>query len=42
MMNFLAYADGSSDLLEIAETIDIDVAECAEIAKRLLTHGLIE
>lgn len=35
IMNFLAYADGSSDLLEIAETIDVDMAECAEIAKHL-------
>jgi len=42
MLNFMAYADGDSDLIEIAETIDVDVLDCAEIAERLLEHGLIE
>ena len=41
-LNFLAYADGESDLLGIAETIDIDVLDCAEIAERLLAQGIIE
>jgi aminopeptidase-like protein len=35
MMNFLAYADGDRDLLEIAERIDVDVLDCAAIAERL-------
>lgn len=42
MMNLLAYADGVMDLLEIAEIIDADVMECADIAERLLGHGLLE
>jgi aminopeptidase-like protein len=40
--NLLAYADGKIDLIEIAETINADVAECAAIARRLEEHGLLE
>jgi aminopeptidase-like protein len=39
--NFLAYADGKLDLLQMAKAIDIDFFQCAEIAKTLLRHGLI-
>lgn len=42
MLNLLTYADGEVDLLEIAEIIDADVMECAEIASRLERHGLLE
>jgi aminopeptidase-like protein len=42
MMNVLAYADGESDLLELAETIGADVLDCAEIAATLVAHGLLE
>ena len=41
MMNFLAYADGQRDLIEIAEIIGSDVLKCAEIASTLLKHGLL-
>lgn len=42
IMNFLAYADGSADLLEIADTIGIPATEAAEIATRLLAAGVLE
>jgi len=42
MMNLLAYADGDTDLLGIAATIGIDILECAEIAKGLEEHGLLQ
>ncbi len=42
MMNLLTYADGNSDLLKIAEIIDVDVLDCAEIAARLEKHGLLK
>ena len=42
MMNLLAYADGESDLLAIAETIGADPGECEAIAESLRSHGLLE
>jgi aminopeptidase-like protein len=42
MMNLLAYADGESDLLTIAETIGAGVGECETIAETLRSHGLLE
>ena len=42
MMDLLAYADGEVDLLEIADIIDADIMECAEIAEKLEKHGLLE
>jgi aminopeptidase-like protein len=42
MMNVLAYADGTRDLLEIADTIGAPGPECAAIAATLLDHGLLE
>ena len=42
MMDLLTYADGNSDLLKIAEIIDVDVLDCAEIAGRLEQHGLLK
>jgi aminopeptidase-like protein len=41
MMNLLAYADGKSDLLGIAEIINSDVLACARIASKLAEHGLL-
>lgn len=41
MMNLLAFADGRSDLLQIAEKIDADAFECATIADKLLAHDLL-
>ena len=41
MMNFLAYADGQHDLLDIAETIGADFMRCAEIAGTLHRHDLL-
>jgi aminopeptidase-like protein len=42
MLDLLAYADGEADLLEIAEMIDRDIMECAEIAESLEKYGLLE
>lgn len=41
MMDFLAYADGSTTLLDIAETINIDAVACARIAEELLAANVI-
>ena len=41
MMDFLAYADGSRDLLAIAELIRAKPELCSEIAEILQTNGLI-
>lgn len=42
MMDLLAYADGETDLLEIADIIDADIMECAEIVEKLEKYGLLE
>lgn len=42
MMNVLTYCDGQRDLMVIAETISLDVLECARICGRLLDAGVIE
>ena len=42
MMNILAYADGTSDLIKIADLIGESVAECASICEVLLKHNLLE
>jgi len=42
MMNLLAYADGQNDLLQIAGIINANVFQCADVAERLRTHGLLE
>ena len=42
MMNFLAYADGKRDLLEIAEKVRAPIWELAPIAATLAKHRLIE
>jgi aminopeptidase-like protein len=41
MMNVLAYADGSRDLIDLAETIGADGLVCAEIIEELSKHGLL-
>ncbi len=41
MMNVLAYADGKSDLLTLAETIGAPALECAAIAEKLAAHDLL-
>lgn len=41
MMDLLAYADGTRDLLEIAETINADPLKCAGIIAKLVEHGLL-
>lgn len=42
MMNVIAYADGTRDLLSLAETIGESPMECARIAETLRSHGLME
>jgi aminopeptidase-like protein len=42
MMNLIAYADGTHDLLGIAEAIGADMLELVEIADRLKAEGLLE
>ena len=42
MMNLLAYVDGKTDLLEIAEIIGADIFECIEIAKMLEQHDILK
>lgn len=42
MMDFLAYADGTNDLIEIGNIIRVPVAELLEIVKKLLQSGLIK
>lgn len=41
LMNILAYTDGKTSLLEIAETVGLSIASCAEHARILEKHGLI-
>lgn len=41
MMNILAYADGSLDLIELAEKIDCDALRCAEILAELEVAKLV-
>jgi aminopeptidase-like protein len=42
MMNLLAYADGTHDLLEIAEIIGDDALGCADIVDTFVRHRLLE
>ena len=42
MMNLLAYADGRSDLLAIAETIGVPALRCASIAQTLAATSLLQ
>jgi len=42
MMDLLAYADGEADLVSIAERIGADALECARIAERLASAGVLE
>jgi len=41
MMNILAYADGKTDLLSLAEKIEQDFFDCLPVAKKLLEHQLL-
>ena len=41
LMDFITYADGTIDLLEIAEKINIPIWELYEIVEILVDHGLI-
>ena len=41
MMNFIAYADGTNDLLDISNLIDVPVWELYPVADKLLEAGLI-
>lgn len=39
--NILAYADGETDLLNLAEIMQVSILDCAEIADSLLSNSLI-
>nr|WP_242018922.1 DUF4910 domain-containing protein [Phaeovibrio sulfidiphilus] len=41
MMNLLAFADGQTDLLDIAETIGLDVFTAARVAEVLAENGVL-
>jgi len=41
MMNFIAYADGKTDLVTIANRINVDALECIEIINSLLIEKVI-
>jgi aminopeptidase-like protein len=40
-LDVLAYADGSNDLLDLAEHTGMSVSECSATAKALFEHGLL-
>lgn len=42
LLNFLAYADGSNDLIAIADTIGLSVPQAIEVAETLLASGLVK
>lgn len=42
MMNFIAYADGKSDLLDISNRIGVPVKDLKGVVKKLLDNALIE
>ncbi|MDP6495819.1 MAG: DUF4910 domain-containing protein, partial [Dehalococcoidia bacterium] len=42
MLNLLAYADGSKDLVDIADTIGVPPIDLVSVADRLVTEGLLE
>lgn len=42
MMNLVAFCDGEMDLLAVAERIGVDFQTCAELARTLETHGIIQ
>ena len=42
MVDFLAHADGTMDLIAVADRIGVPVWECAELLERLEGHKLIE
>jgi aminopeptidase-like protein len=41
-MNLLAYADGNSDLVDIAERIGVSIEDLAPLAEKFMEHGLLE
>lgn len=42
IVNFLAYADGNNDLIDIAEKINVSALELIPLMKDLGEHGLLE
>lgn len=42
MIDFIAYADGSNDLIDISNIIGVPVNELFPVVEKLLEHDLIE
>ena len=42
LIDFLAYADGKNDLIDISKYIELPILDTLEIAKKLLSNGLIK
>ncbi|MDR1855857.1 MAG: DUF4910 domain-containing protein [Desulfovibrio sp.] len=42
MMDLIAYVDGKTSLLDIAETIGLDIFQCDRLARTLVEHGVID
>jgi len=42
LTNFIAYADGTNDLIDISNRIGVPVSELIEIKDKLSAHGLLE
>ena len=42
MLDFLAYADGNMDLLEISDWIGMNIMECAKIANQMEIRDLVK
>jgi len=42
LTNFIAYADGSNDLIDISNIIGVPVSELLEILEKLLANNLLD
>jgi aminopeptidase-like protein len=42
ILNFLTYADGTVDLIDLSTRIELSIDFCCKLAQRLLQAGLVE